>query len=56
MAINRHVDGVIGGKPQTWIVHGEVDGAEGLRHALQQRGVQAQVAGPGQRIDLALVA
>jgi Cft2 family RNA processing exonuclease len=45
-----------GGKPQTWLVHGEPEGATGLRDALRQRGVPAEVARSGQRPDLAQAA
>ena len=48
----RWYDGVQG-SPPVWLVHGEADGAEGLRQALAAQGVNAQVARPGQRVDLA---
>ena len=41
------------GRPQTWLVHGEPEGANGLRDALRERGADAGVARPGQRLDLA---
>ncbi len=45
--------GGIQGKPPVWLVHGEADGAEGLRQALGQQDVRAEIARPGQRLDLA---
>jgi metallo-beta-lactamase family protein len=48
--------GGIKGKPQTWLVHGEPEGANGLCDALRSSGVAADVARPGQRINLAQAA
>ena len=45
--------GGIQGKPPVWLVHGEADGAEGLRQALGKQDVRAEIARPGQRLDLA---
>jgi len=45
--------GGLTGHPPVWLVHGEADGAEGLRAALQERGVRAEVARSGQQVDLA---
>jgi metallo-beta-lactamase family protein len=42
----------IEGKPHTYLVHGESDGATGLRDALLARGVTASVARSGQQVDL----
>jgi metallo-beta-lactamase family protein len=39
------------GNPQVWLVHGEAEGAMGLRDALRTRGVTAGIASPGQRIE-----
>ncbi len=44
------------GAPRTYLVHGESIGATGLRDALRAHGVQAEVARPGQRIDLGAAA
>jgi len=44
------------GKPQTWLVHGEAKGAEGLCDALARRGAAAHVARPMQFLDLAALA
>jgi len=44
------------GKPQTWLVHGESTGAEGLRDALARKGAAAHVARPMQFLDLAALA
>ena len=41
------------GRPPVWLVHGEADGAEGLRDALVKAGARAEVARAGQRLDLA---
>lgn len=41
------------GQPQTWLVHGEAKGAEGMRDALARKGVVAHVARPMQSLDLA---
>jgi metallo-beta-lactamase family protein len=43
----------IGGQPHTYLVHGEAEGAIGLRDELRRRGVQADVAKPTQQVDLA---
>jgi metallo-beta-lactamase family protein len=40
-------------RPPVWLVHGEPDAAHALRDALGDQGVQATVATPGRRIDLA---
>jgi metallo-beta-lactamase family protein len=40
------------GRPPVWLVHGEADGAEGLRAALAATGTRAQIARAGARIDL----
>jgi metallo-beta-lactamase family protein len=48
--------GGLSGPRRTWLVHGESAGAEGLRAALRARGVPAEVARPGQRVDLAAAA
>jgi metallo-beta-lactamase family protein len=42
----------LGGRPQTWLVHGETVGATGLRDALAGRGIDAHVARAGQRVEL----
>jgi len=42
----------IEGKPHTYLVHGESDGATGLRDALHARGVTAAVARTGQQVNL----
>jgi metallo-beta-lactamase family protein len=39
-------------RPPTWLVHGEVMGAEGLREALAQRGVEVRIAKPMERTEL----
>lgn len=41
------------GKPQTWLVHGEAKGAEGMRDALARKGIAAHVARPMEFLDLA---
>jgi metallo-beta-lactamase family protein len=46
----------VAGKPRTWLVHGEAEGASGLCDALRLRGVQAEVAQPSLRLDLAQLA
>jgi metallo-beta-lactamase family protein len=46
----------VAGKPRTWLVHGEAEGASGLCAALRLRGVQADVAQPSMRLDLAQLA
>jgi metallo-beta-lactamase family protein len=43
----------VGGKPHTYLVHGEAEGATGLCDALRARGARADVAKPAQRVDLA---
>jgi metallo-beta-lactamase family protein len=48
--------GNLQGRPPVWLVHGEADGAQGLRDVLQKQGVSAQVARAGQRLDLATLA
>jgi metallo-beta-lactamase family protein len=40
------------GKPPVWLVHGEAEGAEGLRSALTSAGARAQIAKAGVRLDL----
>jgi metallo-beta-lactamase family protein len=50
----RWYDGVRGRSP-VWLVHGEQSAAEGLREVLRARGVHAEVASPGLRLDLAAV-
>ena len=42
--------GALPGKPAVWLVHGEADGAGGLRDALRAQGATAEVARPGLRI------
>jgi metallo-beta-lactamase family protein len=42
----------VGGKPHTYLVHGETEGASGLSEALRARGIQADVAKPAQKVDL----
>lgn len=44
----------VGGRPRTYLVHGEATGATGLRDALRAQGEHAEVARPGQAIDLAV--
>jgi metallo-beta-lactamase family protein len=39
------------GQPAVWLVHGEAEGANGLRDALRTRGVEAAIAAPGLRIE-----
>jgi metallo-beta-lactamase family protein len=41
-------------RPPVWLVHGEPEAAQALRVALQSTGARADVARPGQRVDLAL--
>jgi metallo-beta-lactamase family protein len=43
----------VSGAPRTYLVHGEAEGAQGLRDALTAQGRFAEVARPAQRIDLA---
>jgi metallo-beta-lactamase family protein len=47
----RWYDGVKG-RPPVWLVHGERSASEGLRDALHAKGVSAQIAAPGLRLDL----
>ena len=42
----------VGGKPHTYLVHGEAEGASGLSDALRALGAQAEVAKPAQGVDL----
>ena len=42
----------LAGKPRTWLVHGEALGASGLRDALRSHGVPAEIARPGQQLNL----
>jgi metallo-beta-lactamase family protein len=44
--------GEIEGRPPVWLVHGEPESASSLRDVLRGRGVRAEVALPGTRIDL----
>jgi metallo-beta-lactamase family protein len=46
----------IPGRPPVWLVHGESQAAAGLRDALQSRGVRADVAASGLKLDLGAVA
>lgn len=46
--------GGLRGPRRTYLVHGELRGADGLRAALQERGVPVEIARPGQRLDLAV--
>ena len=39
------------GQKRTWLVHGEATGAEGLRQALAQRGVEVHIARVGERVE-----
>ena len=48
--------GGLRGPRRTFLVHGEHYGADGLRTALQERGVPAEIARHGQRLDLAVAA
>ncbi|HWJ06847.1 MAG TPA: MBL fold metallo-hydrolase [Steroidobacteraceae bacterium] len=48
--------GGLHGPRRTYLVHGEHEGAEGLRAALHGRGVAAEIARAGQRVDLAVAA
>jgi metallo-beta-lactamase family protein len=43
------------GRPPVWLVHGEADGAEGLRDALEAAGTRARIAQAGTRVDLAAI-
>jgi metallo-beta-lactamase family protein len=42
----------VGGAPRTYLVHGEAEGAQGMRDALRAQGRVAEVAQPGMRVDL----
>ena len=42
----------LSGARRTWLVHGEDVGATGIRDALRAKGVAAEVARSGQRIEL----
>jgi len=44
----------IAGRPPVWLVHGEPAAAEGLRDALRAEGARAEVAAPGETLDLAV--
>jgi metallo-beta-lactamase family protein len=44
----------VGGEPQTYLVHGEAEGALGLRNALQASGKMCEIARPGMRVELGL--
>jgi metallo-beta-lactamase family protein len=46
----------LAGRPDVWLVHGEHEGADGLQAALTERGVRAQIARPGLRIEPPAVA
>lgn len=46
----------LAGQPPVFLVHGEADGAEGLRAAFEAKGVGATVAKAGQRVDIAALA
>jgi metallo-beta-lactamase family protein len=48
--------GTIPGQPPVWLVHGEASAAAGLRDALRQQGVRAEVAAPGVTLDLGAAA
>ena len=41
------------GRPPVWLVHGESGSATALRDELRSRGVRAEVAAPGNTVDLA---
>ena len=43
----------IAGRPPVWLVHGERDASAALRDAFAGLGVQAAIAEPGLRLDLA---
>jgi metallo-beta-lactamase family protein len=42
----------VGGAPRTYLVHGEAEGAQGMRDALRAQGRIAEVARPAMRVDL----
>lgn len=42
----------IGGEPRFYLVHGEPDALEAIRYGLSERGIDAEIAEPRQRIDL----
>jgi len=42
----------VGGGPETYLVHGEAEGALGLRDALRASGKRCEIARPGLRIEL----
>ena len=42
----------VGGSPQTYLVHGEAEGAVGLQDALRARGRPCEIARPGLRVEL----
>jgi metallo-beta-lactamase family protein len=42
----------VGGKPRTYLVHGEAEGAVGLQDALRGRGRPCEIARPGLRVEL----
>jgi metallo-beta-lactamase family protein len=44
------------GRPPVWLVHGETEGATGLRDALRARGGRAEIATPGRVLDLGAAA
>jgi metallo-beta-lactamase family protein len=48
--------GALPGRPPAWLVHGESAAAAGLRDALRAAGARAEVAQPGQVLDLGVAA
>jgi metallo-beta-lactamase family protein len=44
------------GKPPVWLVHGESSASGTLRDTLRADGVRAEVAAPGVRLDLGVMA
>ena len=42
----------VGGAPRTYLVHGEAEGAQGMRDALRALGKFAEIAQPAMRVDL----
>jgi metallo-beta-lactamase family protein len=48
--------GALPGRPPAWLVHGESVAAAGLRDALRAVGTRAEVAQPGQVLDLGVAA
>lgn len=42
----------VGGAPRTYLVHGEAEGAQGLRDALRAQGKFAEIARPAMRVEL----